>query len=102
MPAGGCERAAENRFSGEVNHCRAFAKCTVGQVDTIPLEPLDVRIGHLLPAGRAARQDPNGNARRTKRFDESACARGSMGLRRGCDLMPLAAARAGRLAKFGA
>ena len=35
-------------------------------------------------------------------FGESSCAAGSLGLRRGRDLMPLAAARAGRLAKFGA
>ena len=35
-------------------------------------------------------------------FGESACAGGVHGLRRGRDLMPLAAARAGRLAKFGA
>ncbi len=35
-------------------------------------------------------------------FGESACARGAMGLRRGRELMPLAAARAGRLARFGA
>lgn len=35
-------------------------------------------------------------------FGEAECARGSMGRIRGCDLMPLATARAGRLAKFGA
>jgi 2,3-bisphosphoglycerate-independent phosphoglycerate mutase len=46
--------------------------------------------------GGAARSEP------AQRFGESACALGSMGLRRGRDLMPLAAARAGRLAKFGA
>lgn len=43
-----------------------------------------------------------GRSEPAERFGESACARGSMGLRRGRDLMPLAAARAGRLAKFGA
>ncbi len=35
-------------------------------------------------------------------FGEAECARGSLGLVRGCHLMPLAAARAGRLGKFGA
>jgi 2,3-bisphosphoglycerate-independent phosphoglycerate mutase len=35
-------------------------------------------------------------------FGETECARGSLGLIRGCELMPLAAARAGRLGKFGA
>lgn len=35
-------------------------------------------------------------------FGETACGRGVYGLRRGRDLMPLAAARAGRLARFGA
>lgn len=35
-------------------------------------------------------------------FHERACGTGSLGRVRGCDLMPLAAARAGRLAKFGA
>ena len=35
-------------------------------------------------------------------FGETECARGSLGLVRGCELMPLAAARAGRLGKFGA
>ncbi|MFQ5889123.1 MAG: 2,3-bisphosphoglycerate-independent phosphoglycerate mutase [Gemmatimonadota bacterium] len=35
-------------------------------------------------------------------FGESECARGTLGLRRGCDLMPLAMARAGRLGRFGA
>ncbi|MBT8478616.1 MAG: 2,3-bisphosphoglycerate-independent phosphoglycerate mutase [Gemmatimonadetes bacterium] len=38
----------------------------------------------------------------TAGFGESECARGSIGLIRGCELMPLAAARAGRLVKFGA
>ncbi len=36
------------------------------------------------------------------RFGETACLSGVHGRRRGCELMPLAAARAGRLAKFGA
>lgn len=35
-------------------------------------------------------------------FGETACRAGSMGTVRGCDLMPLLAARAGRLQKFGA
>lgn len=35
-------------------------------------------------------------------FGETECSRGSLGRIRGCELMPLAAARAGRLAKFGA
>lgn len=35
-------------------------------------------------------------------FGETACARGVHGLRRGRELVPLAAARAGRLARFGA
>jgi len=35
-------------------------------------------------------------------FGETACLAGSHGIRRGCELMPLAVARAGRLAKFGA
>ncbi|MGB5303033.1 MAG: 2,3-bisphosphoglycerate-independent phosphoglycerate mutase [Gemmatimonadota bacterium] len=38
----------------------------------------------------------------TAGFGESECARGSIGMIRGCELMPLAAARAGRLGKFGA
>lgn len=38
----------------------------------------------------------------TAGFGESECARGSLGTIRGCELMPLAAARAGRLGKFGA
>lgn len=46
--------------------------------------------------GGADRSDP------AERFGESDCALGSLGLRRGRDLMPLAAARAGRFAKFGA
>jgi 2,3-bisphosphoglycerate-independent phosphoglycerate mutase len=35
-------------------------------------------------------------------FGETACGHGSLGRIRGCELMPLAAARAGRLGKFGA
>ncbi len=35
-------------------------------------------------------------------FGETACRSGSIGLIRGCELMPLLAARAGRLTKFGA
>ena len=35
-------------------------------------------------------------------FGERACRQGSLGLIRGCELMPLAMARAGRLSKFGA
>lgn len=46
--------------------------------------------------GGVGRSDP------AQRFGERDCASGSIGLRRGRDLMPLAAARAGRLAKFGA
>lgn len=38
----------------------------------------------------------------TAGFGESECARGSIGSIRGCELMPLAMARAGRLGKFGA
>jgi len=37
-----------------------------------------------------------------RRFGESACRRGSLGWRRGCDLMPLAMSHADRMAKFGA
>jgi 2,3-bisphosphoglycerate-independent phosphoglycerate mutase len=36
------------------------------------------------------------------KFGESACRTGTIGTIRGCELMPLLAARAGRLAKFGA
>ena len=43
-----------------------------------------------------------GRADEARSFGETECARGSLGLRRGCELMPLAAARALRLAKFGA
>jgi len=46
--------------------------------------------------GGAARADA------AERFGETACLAGAHGRRRGCELMPLAAARAGRLAKFGA
>ncbi|MDH3732087.1 MAG: 2,3-bisphosphoglycerate-independent phosphoglycerate mutase [Gemmatimonadota bacterium] len=35
-------------------------------------------------------------------FGETACRTGTHGLRRGCELMPLATARAGRFAKYGA
>jgi 2,3-bisphosphoglycerate-independent phosphoglycerate mutase len=35
-------------------------------------------------------------------FGESACAAGRLGLIRGCEMMPLAMSRAGRLAKYGA
>ncbi|MGI9038715.1 MAG: 2,3-bisphosphoglycerate-independent phosphoglycerate mutase [Gemmatimonadota bacterium] len=35
-------------------------------------------------------------------FGESSCAAGRLGLIRGCEMMPLAMSRAGRLAKFGA
>ena len=38
----------------------------------------------------------------TAGLGESECARGALGTIRGCELMPLAAARAGRLGKFGA
>ncbi len=38
----------------------------------------------------------------TAGFGESECTRGAIGMIRGCELMPLAAARAGRLGKFGA
>jgi 2,3-bisphosphoglycerate-independent phosphoglycerate mutase len=38
----------------------------------------------------------------TAGFGESECAGGSIGTIRGCELMPLAAARAGRLGKYGA
>ncbi len=46
--------------------------------------------------GGAARMDD------TTQFGETACRNGVHGLIRGCELMRLAAARAGRLAKFGA
>ena len=36
------------------------------------------------------------------RFGESQCRRGTLGWRRGCELMPLAMSHAGRMAKFGA
>jgi 2,3-bisphosphoglycerate-independent phosphoglycerate mutase len=43
-----------------------------------------------------------GRADRVVAFGETACLEGVHGIVRGCELMPLAAARAGRLAKFGA
>lgn len=43
-----------------------------------------------------------GRAGPVAEFGEGGCARGIYGLRRGRELMPLAAARAGRLARFGA
>ncbi|MFQ5690488.1 MAG: 2,3-bisphosphoglycerate-independent phosphoglycerate mutase [Gemmatimonadota bacterium] len=43
-----------------------------------------------------------GRAETAMNFGETACRLGSLGMVRGCDLMPLAVARAGRLAKFGA
>ncbi len=46
--------------------------------------------------GGAARSDA------TEAFGETACLSGAHGIIRGCQLMPLAVARAGRLAKFGA
>ncbi len=46
--------------------------------------------------GGPSRRDP------VKSFGETACGNGTHGIVRGCDLMPLAAARGGRLAKFGA
>jgi 2,3-bisphosphoglycerate-independent phosphoglycerate mutase len=51
----------------------------------------------FLMAGGPARGERGAMA-----FGESACRAGSMGTVRGCDLMPLLAARAGRLQKFGA
>ncbi len=50
----------------------------------------------FLLSGGAGRSGP------VTEFGESQCARGVYGLRRARDLMPLAAARAGRLARFGA
>ncbi|MDT8435420.1 MAG: 2,3-bisphosphoglycerate-independent phosphoglycerate mutase [Gemmatimonadota bacterium] len=47
--------------------------------------------------GGPARGEPAGT-----RFGEAACRAGTMGTVRGCDLMALLAARAGRLSKFGA
>lgn len=43
-----------------------------------------------------------GRADTVDAFGETECARGSLGTVRGCDLMRLALARAGRLSKFGA
>jgi len=37
-----------------------------------------------------------------RRFGESECRQGTLGWRRGCELMPLAMSHAGRMAKFGA
>jgi 2,3-bisphosphoglycerate-independent phosphoglycerate mutase len=51
----------------------------------------------FLMAGGPARGE-----RGAPEFGETACRAGSMGTVRGCDLMPLLAARAGRLQKFGA
>lgn len=44
----------------------------------------------------------DGRDGRAHGFGETECAGGVYGLRRGCELMPLAVARSGRLAKFGA
>ena len=55
---------------------------------------------HAVPVlvhGGPGRGEPPGAA-----FGERACAAGSLGRIRGCELMPLAMARAGRLGKFGA
>jgi 2,3-bisphosphoglycerate-independent phosphoglycerate mutase len=52
----------------------------------------------LLHGGPGRGHRSEGNAG----FGESECARGSIGIIRGCELMSLAAARAGRLGKFGA
>ncbi len=55
---------------------------------------------HAVPfliAGGKGRGGPAGAG-----FGERACRQGSLGLMRGCELMPLAMARAGRLSKFGA
>lgn len=43
-----------------------------------------------------------GRRERARSFGEEECARGSLGRLRGRDLLPLAAARAGRLGKYGA
>jgi 2,3-bisphosphoglycerate-independent phosphoglycerate mutase len=55
---------------------------------------------HAVPfliSGGQGRGEPAGTE-----FGERACRQGSLGLLRGCELMPLAMARAGRLSKFGA
>ncbi len=49
----------------------------------------------LIHGGRAQNDEASS-------FGETACRSGAHGLIRGCELMPLATARAGRLAKFGA
>lgn len=49
----------------------------------------------LLHGGEGRREEASG-------FGETACGLGSLGLRRGRDLVPLAMARAGRLARYGA
>jgi 2,3-bisphosphoglycerate-independent phosphoglycerate mutase len=51
----------------------------------------------FLMAGGPGRGEPGSPS-----FGETACRSGSIGLIRGCELMPLLAARAGRLTKFGA
>ena len=51
----------------------------------------------FLVAGGMGRGEPEAPS-----FSETACRSGSIGLIRGCELMPLLAARAGRLTKFGA
>ncbi len=51
----------------------------------------------FLMAGGPGRGEPDFPS-----FGETACRSGSIGLIRGCELMPLLAARAGRLMKFGA
>lgn len=51
----------------------------------------------FLIAGGHGRGEPAGTG-----FGERACRHGSLGLIRGCELMPLAMARAGRLSRFGA
>lgn len=51
----------------------------------------------VLLHGGPGRGEPSGAS-----FGESACATGSLGRVPGCELMPLAMARAGRLGKFGA
>ncbi|MBK5098590.1 MAG: phosphoglycerate mutase, partial [Gemmatimonadetes bacterium] len=51
----------------------------------------------FLMAGGPGRGEPGSPS-----FGETACRSGSIGQVRGCELMPLLAARAGRLTKFGA
>jgi 2,3-bisphosphoglycerate-independent phosphoglycerate mutase len=53
----------------------------------------------LLAGGPGRGWDPGA---RPGKFGETDCGRGSLGRIRGCELMPLAAARAGRLGKYGA